>query len=219
MRFLIRSLVSIPVITILAGCNQGVGRLEEKAAIEGKASSEATIKAENENLAKKSKAMEEDLSQRHRFYQALKGKYEGSFQTKIGQINFRITFTPSLPPHKTNRVRQLDEISSNLNNLYLNAQVIQWIPTNEESAVGCRISQVRPDIMNGEITLASESCSNLYRLKISENGVLPEEFKAHAVRLADWIADGKIERVEMIVGEIQPSTSAAIYSITAIRKE
>lgn len=202
----------------LSGC-QGDERLSEVSTVQ----TEAQLQAENENLAKKSKIMEEDLSRRHRFYQALKGKYEGSFQSGIGQINFRITFSPSLPPYRTDRVRQLDEISSDLNNLFLNIQVVQWNPTptpeGDIAAVGCRVSQVKPDLMNGEITIASESCPNLYRLKISETGSTPEDDGLQARSMAQLITEGKIERVETIIGEIQPSTNAAIYSVVATRKE
>lgn len=200
---------------LLSGC-QGDERISEVTAVQ----TEAQLKAENDNLAKKSKVMEEDLEKRHRFYQALKGKYEGSFQSEIGQINFRITFSPSLPPYRTDRVRQLEEVASDLNNLYLNVQVIQWNPSSSTSAVGCRVSQIRPDIMNGEITIASESCSNLYRLRISEvsNGN-QEDGPSHARRMSEWISYGQMEKVEAVIGEVQPSTNASIYSVVATRKD
>ncbi|MBU6374356.1 MAG: hypothetical protein KGQ59_00005, partial [Bdellovibrionales bacterium] len=160
------------------------------------------------------------LEQRHRFYQALKGKYEGSFQSEIGEINFRITFSPSLPPYRTDRVRQLEEISSDLNNLYLNIQVIQWNPSASTSAVGCRISQVRPDLMNGEITIAAESCPNLYRFKIAEaSNSSTEDVAIQSRRMSQWISDGRMDRVEAVIGEVQPSTNAAIYSVVATRKD
>ncbi len=200
---------------LLSGC-QGDERLSEVSAVQ----TEAQIKAENENLFKKSRSMEEDLEKRHRFYQALKGKYEGSFQSEIGEINFRITFSPSLPPYKTDRVRQLEEIASDLNNLYLNVQVIQWNPSSSTSAVGCRVSQIRPDIMNGEITIASESCSNLYRLRIGEvSGGNQENSPAYSRRMSEWISYGQMEKVEAVIGEVQPSTNASIYSVVATRKD
>lgn len=200
---------------LLSGC-QGDERLSEVSTVQ----TEAQLQATNENLAKKSKGMEDDLAQRHRFYQALKGKYEGSFQSEIGEINFRITFSPSLPPYQTNRVRQLEEVTADLNNLYLNIQVIQWNPSASTSAVGCRVSQVRPDIKNGEITIASESCPNLYRLKIAEmSNASSEDIVAQSRRISQWISDGRMDRVEAVIGEVQPSTNAAIYSVVAIRKD
>ena len=201
-------------VIVLGGC-QGDERLSQVSTLQ----TEAQLQAENENLAKKSKVMEEDLEKRHRFYQALKGKYEGSFQSEIGPINFRITFSPSLPPYKTDRVRQLEEVSSDLNNLYLNVQVIQWNPSSQTSAVGCRVSQVRPDIMNGEIIIASESCSNLYRLRIGEVNSGQEDGSSNARRMSEWIAARQMEKVEAIMGEVQPSTNASIYSVVATRKE
>lgn len=210
----IYSLLSLGVLSgalLLSGC-QGDERLSEVSAVQ----SEAQLQKENANLARKSGLMESDLKNRHRFYQALKGKFEGSFQSEIGEVKFRITLSPSLPPYQTDRVRQLEEVTSDLNNLYLNIQVVQWNPSAPTSAVGCRVSQVRPDLMNGEITISSESCSNLYRLKIAESNASTAD---DARRLSQWISEGKLDRVEAIIGEVQPSTNATIYTVVATRKE
>jgi hypothetical protein len=151
-----------------AGCGQGNERLEEKARIEGRASSEAGIQAENQNLAQRSAAMESDLAERHRFYQAVEGTYEGELQTEQGVFQIRLTMVPSLYPYHLGRVRQLEEVAADLNNLYFNAQVVQWNRANPLSAVGCRVTGVRPNLVDGEITIASESCPNLYSLRISD---------------------------------------------------
>ena len=199
---------------LLGGC-QGDERISEVSAVQ----TYAQLQAENANLFKKSKAMESDLERRHRFYQAVKGRYEGSFQSEIGEINFRITFSPSLPPYITDRVRQLDEISSDLNNLYFNVQIIQWNPLTPMSAVGCRVSQVRPDITNGEITIASESCSNFYRLNVAGPESNQEDLNGSARLISERISDGNLDLVDSIIGEIQPTTNASIYTIKANRRD
>jgi hypothetical protein len=127
-----------------------------------------------------------------------------------------MTLVPSLPPYMAKRVRQLDEVSYDLNNLYLNAQVIQWNPKNNLSAVGCRVEQIRPDIFFGEINIASENCPNLYLLKISRKQVSVNDDVKSKV-LAQDIRDGRLVQVDEIKGEVQPSTNSAIYELNVKR--
>jgi len=201
------SIAFLPLILMgLTACEadkQGIG---EKAAIEGKASSEAGVRAENANLAAKAREMETDLSVRHRFYQAVRGTFEGDLESSQGTFRIRLTLVPSLNPYVTPRTRQLDEIVSDLNNLYFNAQVLQWNSANPLSAVGCRVSGIRPDLLNGEITIAAESCPNLYTLRIGE-GNSPQ------------IAEGKLSSIDAISGEVHPSTNPLIYHFVARRTQ
>ncbi len=208
----------VPVLLlgmVLAGCNQGVERLEEKAGIEGRASAEAQIKTENENLAKKANEMESDLATRHRFYQAVKGTYEGILDTEQGQFRIRLNLVPSLPPYQVGRTRALDEIVSDLNNLYFNAQVVQWNPANNLSAVGCRIENVRPDIRAGEIYISSENCPNFYSIRLADKDDASLIDTQLSGRLATDVIDGKLSSVGFVQGQVQPSTNAAIYSFVA----
>lgn len=146
----------------LVSCGNDDKRLKEKTRMEG----ETLTSVENNNLAAKAAAMEKDLTRRHRFYQAVKGNYEGEIDSNLGSFKIRITLTPSLPPLQVDRIRQLNEIEFDLNNLMLNTQVVIWDPGSSSSAVGCRISNVRPNIETGELTLSDESCPNLYRIKV-----------------------------------------------------
>lgn len=202
---------------VVVGCDQGDERLEEKARIEGRASSEAGIQAENQNLAQRSSAMEADLAQRHRFYQAVEGTYEGELQTEQGVFRIRLTMVPSLYPYRADRVRQLEEITADLNNLYFNAQVVQWNSANPLSAVGCRVSSVRPDLLSGQITIASESCPNLYSLRISDQIYGASESAPSSSAIAAQVADGRLSRIGALTGDVRPSTNATIYRFAAVR--
>ena len=184
------------ILLTLVGCEADKSGLSERATIEGRANSEASIQAENSNLAWNSRNMEDDLTLRHQFYQSVKGTFEGDLETTQGHYKIRITLVPSLHPVETHRVRQLEEVTSDLNNLYLNAQIVQWNPANPMSAVGCRVGSIRADITHGEITIASESCTNLYSLRIVERN---------------------LEQVDSLTGEVQPSTNAAVYHFTVNR--
>lgn len=199
----------------LSGC-QGDERLSEVSAIQ----SEAQLQAENENLAKKSKESEDALIRLHRFYQAIDGKYEGEFQTEAGiTVNFRVILWPSLYPNITNRIRPLDQISNDINNLSLNVLVKQWNSTGRLNAVECKILGIQPHMKNGEITIASSSCPNFYRFKISENGIQPERAKFHSAQMSEWILDKKIDRIETLIGEVQLSPDSSIYTTSATRKD
>lgn len=206
--------------------------LLQKARAEGRAQAEAGISAQNGNLAEKSQEMEADLTTRQLFYRAVRGTYEGSMSTEAGDFKVRITLVPSLPTYGVNRVRQLDEITADINNLYFNAQVVQWNPANKLSAVGCRIENVRPDLNSGEISIASSNCPNLYVLRISD----PQFVKANSkdqgedrekehsgsqnnmsVVLASSIREGKMTALPQIVGEVYPSTNASVYKLTVNR--
>lgn len=199
------------VITILSlalvGCGNGNKRLKEKTRIEG----DTLRDVENKNLAEKAERMEKDLTRRHRFYQAIKGTYEGTISTSIGNFNVRVTLTPSLPPVRIDRVRQLEEISSDLNNLMLNTQVVQWDPNSTNSAVGCRVSNVRPNIETGELTISHESCPNLYQMKIADRG------SNDPIGLAAQILNAYTSDIDSLQGKILPSSNSSVYQFTAFK--
>jgi hypothetical protein len=197
------------MLGLSTGCAQDNSKLAENAAIQGKASSEAQIHNENANLARRVGEMEADLTTRQRFYQGVKGMYEGEIQTEGGIYKIRMTLVPSLPPYDSSRIRTIEEVAADLNNLYLNAHVIQWNPTNNLSAVGCRVGHIRPDIVSGEISIASENCPNLYTLTLTD--LSPSRPVASAQELASRMIRGELENVTALQGEMQPSTNAAIY--------
>lgn len=207
------------VLSSLIACSKNDDRLKEKAALESESSTASQLKVENQNLAEKAQKMELDLTKRHRFYQSVKGTYEGDIKTNLGTFNIRITLTPSLSPIPLSRVRQLEEISSDLNSLSLNAQIVQWDPNNSNSAVGCRMSGIKPDIIKGEIAVSTESCPNLYLIKITERGFTASsaENSAVAVRVANEVLNGDIVEVDSLSGQVQPSTNASIFKFVAYK--
>jgi hypothetical protein len=209
----------------LAGCNSGDERLKETADFEGKIVAEAELRAEYEYLAKRSGEMERDLNLRQKFYQGVRGTYEGTLQTEKGVFSIRFTLVPSLPPFPTGRVRALDEVVYDLNNLHFNVQVVQWNPSNKLSAVGCRFEKVRPDLVRGEIHLAAESCPNLYVFQIGEPARRSQDGKSKQVDLtesahvASMLMEGKLDHVARFFGRMQPTTNADVFTLDASRVE
>jgi len=214
-----KTLFLLILSSTLIACSKNDDRLKEKAALESESSTTSSVRVENENMAQKAEKMEADLAKRHRFYQAIKGIYQGDIKTNIGTFNIRITLTPSLAPVPVTRVRQLEEIAADLTSLSLNAQVIQWDPNNTNSAVGCRMSGVKPDIIKGELAISTESCPNLYLIKITErefNGTSSENSDV-ATRVASEVLRGDISQVDSLNGQVQPSTNASIFKFVAAK--
>lgn len=199
---------ALAVLTV--ACGNDNKRLKEKSRMEG----ETLTGVENNNLAAKAAAMEIDLARRHRFYQAVKGTYEGTLTGPEGSFKVRITMSPSLAPISVTRTRQLEEIASDLNNLMMNTKASQWDPGSTLSSVSCIVSDIRPDIEKGEITIAKEGCQNFYSLKIADAGT-----NAAPSDLAQLVLKGDILSIQSIEGRIQPATNAAIYRFTAYKIE
>lgn len=245
MRLIFLCLISISFAGV--GCNQGDERLAEKARIEGKELAQAELQAQidnmgkkieiakaegraqaesevvvgNDNLAVKAALMEADLTSRQLFYRAIKGTYQGKLVTDRGDYSIRITLVPSLPATVHSRVRQLEEIASDLNNLFFHVQVLQWNPENPLSSVGCRIENIRPDLATGEIAIASANCPNLYKLSVVDSSLseLNQRFNVSELSsaTAQAIHDGKISKLNEIRGEVHPTTNASIYTLEVKR--
>lgn len=178
--------------------------------------SDIEVDAQKSYLETKARAAEADLERRQRFYQVVAGTYEG--MVRIGQDDFRLrlTLVPSLPRYVPNdRVRTWEEVTAELSNLYFNVHIIQWNPQTNFGAVGCIITNVRPDIIKGLINVASEGCPNFYSFEIAEGST--GDTQSSSSVLAEAIADGRVESVPKVQGQMQPTTNANIYKFSAVR--
>lgn len=197
----------------IAACDQksSTDSTRDRAAAE----QEGANKVENENLAKKAEAMEKDLAKRHVFYGALEGEYEGTLRVDTEAYKIKFTFARSIPPYTGNRVRQLSEIENDLNNLYFHMQVVQWHPDDNSTAVGCRVTGIKPNMDLGTLTVASSDCPNLYNVFLSEGGnnaFTNKSEKAKAV--ADKIKNFQLGQISYLIGSVQPSSNATKYSFS-----
>lgn len=212
-------------LILLGGC-QGNDRLAEKAGIESQVTATNQIKAQFEYLSQRAQTMEEDLRARHRFYLGIKGDYEGTFQDGNEAYQIRLSLTPSLPPYLAERVRTLEEISADFNNLHLNAMIQIW--KEDEPAVSCTVEKIKPDVKNGEINIVTEKCPNAYQFFIGD-GVLnrkhasnPELMKRMSLEriiqaeiLADELLSGSREDIPEVFGYIKPATNSEVYQFVA----
>lgn len=194
----------------LWGCaDQSVEKFKERA----EAEQEGSNNAENDNLANKAVKMEQDLAMRHLFYGSIEGEYEGTMQTENEHYSIKFTFVRSIPPYSDGRIRQLSEIENDLNNLYFHMQVIQWHPDDQSTAVGCRVSGIRPNMDKGALTVASTDCPNLYSILLSEGGASAFSDKlTKAESVAQKVKSLLIKEVPYLIGTVQPSSNASKYS-------
>jgi hypothetical protein len=200
-------------LLLITGCNEGgVAALDEQATRQAQKS----VEAEHAERVLRAEEMEKDLSARHRFYEGVRGVYEGTVTTDAGQFQIRLTLIPSLPSYRTDRTRTLEEIASDLSNLHFNVQVVQWSAGSPMSAVGCRIENVHPDIYRGSIEIASEACPNVYRLKLAQKGGQSSGPK-ESEEIAQSLIAGRRDDAGDIVGQMYPTTTAAVYQLTVSR--
>jgi hypothetical protein len=225
MRNKIRFGLGIVYLIIFSSC-QGNDRLAEKAAIESQVSAANQNKVQYEFLVWRAQAMEADLRSRHRFYEGIKGDYEGIFADGKQEYQIRLSLAPSLPLYLTDRVRTLEELTADFNNLHLNAMIQIW--KNDEAAVSCTVEKIKPDVKNGEINIITEKCPNAYQFYIGD-GVLdrkhvlnhdlmkklsPERILQAQILAGEVLAGARDDIPEMF-GFIKPATNSQVYHFVA----
>ena len=203
------------ILTVFAvGCSkQDDSRLAERTEVEEK----ARIKAEEARAA----SMIKDLKQQALFYDALYGEFEG--EVDVGKQVFRIRaiFVPKLPIYMSDeRTLTVSEVEEYLINQSFNIQIITWEPSNELSGSPCQVEGIKPNLLSGEVNVASNSCSNFYLMAVNDDEMnnqkdLKKRYQAAlegvSKAIAEILLSGEDYQVNEIVGEMRPSTNAAIF--------
>lgn len=209
MKYLVLLLLS----TLLISCGKKDSKdLEEK--------TQRELVVANENTDKRAALLEFDLARKQSFFTALEGTYEGAFLAGDKEFKTRITFIPSLPPYVANRVRTLEEVTSDLNNLSFTIQTTHWNSKGTTVAAGCIFAQIKPDYDNGQVVSAAENCSNIYKVNLydsNENSEGDTPVKTSVIvkrsqMLAKKIFNKKITKVEEIYVVIQPTLLAKTFT-------
>ncbi len=203
------SLILLSMLS-LAACTDTQEKVTETAKAQSEISAIKQVEAENNNLRERAQEMEQDLNSRHRFFQALKGRFEGSFTTTMGTLNLRVTLIPSLSPyHNANQrpVRRLEEIAYDLNSLTFTAQIVQWNPHNSLSMVSCRVEGIKPDLRQGEIIVSGVGCDkNVFFFKVASDELDSYHDSNTSEILTRRLLDGAEDKVSILVGELQTGT-------------
>ena len=199
----------LPCLLLLSCSKGGDDRLAEQADIQAR----EQYQAQNENQRMWAEKMEDDLNKRKRFIEAIEGEFFG--QVDVQGISFDISsrFVSSIPINFPSRVRTLDEINFELQNLNLNLFVKLENPRVPNSAVTCVVEGYRPDVSKGIVNLITESCKNSFHLSIAEsfNDRSEEQRLAESRSFAAQVSSGAVVRVDNIQGVFESSTSSKKY--------
>jgi hypothetical protein len=209
-------LVMIIGVLVLSSCQKGDERLQDRTNLE--------LETEKKFLAQWASEMEKDLEIRHRFFSALKGRFEGELKGGEETFKIRLNLVPSIPPFEADRIRTKEEVASDLLNLHFNSQILHWSPEESKYAVGCEFENVKPDLNNGQINLSSKGCSfyslNIYDPgdKVSKNGgevdiqsILDQSVNGKSKSLSAKVLSGEKTTIDELVGEMQPTANSEVF--------
>ncbi len=205
--------------SLITGCSKGGDkRLEEKADIQAQRDIQAININNNEIVTK----LEGDLNKRKQFIRSIQGEFEGKLSVDGTDYMMRLKVTPTIPTEDNSRVRTIDEVNFEIQNLGLNINIKQWNPNVPLSAVTCTIQNYRPDTQKGMINIISENCKNLYEFYISDNSLDIEVSKMEITKdselLANKIANLSISKIDFFIGLFESAVSAQSYKLKLERK-
>ena len=205
--------------SLITGCSKGGDkRLEEKADIQAQRDIQAININNNEIVAK----LEGDLNKRKQFIRSIQGEFEGKLTVDGTDYMMRLKITPTIPTEDNSRVRTIDEVNFEIQNLGLNINIKQWNPNVPLSAVTCTIQNYRPDTQKGMINIISENCKNLYEFYISDNSLDIEASKIDITKdseiLANRISNLSISKIDFFIGVFESAVSAQSYKLRLERK-
>lgn len=178
-----------------------------------KAESEAGKDTQNKNQEEKARLMEQDLQRRYRFYKAVSENYSGEFKREKYSYVMKASFSPTFHVIDSGRVRTLEEIQDDLNNLFLNARVVITDKAGDLGIPPCVFEKVRPDIMNGVIQLVAPSCPNKYTIYLTTPTTPRQEVGQQSAILARALLDGVQTVVEHLFIDVSPGYIPDGYSV------
>ena len=205
-----RWIVLLMLSVSLFGCSR-----EDDEAVTDNARKEAkgNIDEENENYARRVAAMEADLALRHQFFAALSGTYIGEAVTNTqgkSTHNVKVTIVASLPPYPdTGRVRTIEELEYELNNLYLNIETLDYDDART-IVYGCVFHGIRPDMNRGTLQLVSDKCVKTLSVELAMSG---SQASLNGREIAAKVFSGEIVSVDRIVGHSNSSVSGVRHAL------
>lgn len=222
--FFILSLLSF----VIASCQQP-SQSEQDARRKDQANLEAEeqAKAEQKKLNEQSLKLERDLQRRYRFYAAVSYEYTG--QIKINGTTYGISHTsqPTIPLYIGDRIRTVEEVQADLNNLGLDSSIRFWDIKKPQAATGCQFSNIKAFYENGAYKLQSEACGNIFNIFISGKILDPKDLgqmasgtvEGNAVSIAQAILSGQTNTVESVIVQMQSTVSGTTQTFQLQRKQ
>ncbi len=204
------------IITLLSvNCaDQSIQKYQKRAQIE----QEGSNRAENENQRRKAIAMEETLQKRYHYYIGLSAEYHGQFTIQDNQYLAKLIFTPSFHLVPTERIRTLEEIQEDINNLYLNAQFILWDSEGKLGSQGCIYEKVKTNMLTGQIELFSTNCPARMTILFSQNGTQKESRHFVSKKLTEELLAGSRNNIPQLDAVVNSIHNQNGYEIIFIRQ-
>ena len=199
---------------LLSGCaQQDENKYKEKAQIE----ENAKTKADLDSLNARAKDMETDLRKRFRFYKGISYKFLGTFEINGNVYRLKMTFSPTFFVTETERVRTLEEIQEDLNNLYLSAQVVLWDEESVLGTSGCTFERVRPDLKTGKMNLISADCPLQLSLILTTPNSNSADRDSVGALLANALLSGGQDSVDHLHVEVNSKFNPNAYEVLTVR--
>jgi hypothetical protein len=199
--------------------------LDDQISEQEKLRAESTVAAQNEDLATKSKAMEEYLAAQQRFHQGASGRFASdTVATQSGSNwEFHFEIAATVPPYEGTRVRQLEEIVADINALQLNIRFSQLDPATRAKG-GCTFAGIRPYTDSGRIDLIDPTCIYSVTLWLLPSGPVPGStssgvLAAGSAQVAEAIKAGRLAEADTIWVELDNSRTAEVITFAVKRTE
>ena len=198
----------ILAITLLSivGCSKGG---DERIAEQENIRSREQINAQNENNREWADKMEKDLNKRKYFIKSIEGTFTGELTVEGIDFVIKAMISPSIPISFSDRIRTLQEINYELENMAINLHIKLENPRVSNSAVSCTIEGYKPDVDKGMINIISESCKNIFKLLLSDdlNQLDREILYRDASELAKDVKQNNISQIDILSGFFESSVS------------
>lgn len=202
-------LFAFTILSLVSCSKGGDDRLAEQENIRSK----EQINAQNENQKEWAEKMEKDLNERKYFIKAVEGTFSGDLTVDDLDFVIKAELSSSIPISFSDRIRTLDEINYELENLAINLHIKLENPRVSNSAVSCTIEGYKPDIEKGLIKIISESCKNIFKLRLSDDLVSTDRIVVgnRARVLARSARLNEISQVDILSGIFESSVSTKEY--------
>jgi hypothetical protein len=181
---------------------------------------EEQVEAENDNLRVKAEAMEKDLDKRKRFFNAITGKFKGSMKISNTDYELTVELSPELSIEFFSRVRTLEEINFEIQNLNLQVTVKINKPGVSISGIKCTITGYKSTNINtGLLNIISENCENTIKLYVADDLEVRShiETKKQAQLLSKDLTSGLIGAVEYFDVVFEPKFGTDQYKFNLQR--
>ena len=126
--------------------------------------------------------------------------------------------SPTIHVVDTNRVRTLEEIQDDLNNLFLIAEVKISDLEGSIGAPGCVFQRVKPDIMSGIVRLIDSGCGNTYMVSVTVPGTSEDDRLNVSTLLAREILNGTQDEAEHLYIEVSSRLNPNGYGVLTEKK-